>query len=158
VLTLLSNCSVSLTAKQLLTAQRTVHTIDFQTVTSEELQNFYIDFSFRIDTTSLLHGIAAWFDLDFNGSDNKIVLSTAPDQPGTHWYQCRLLLREPIAVNNGQSVNGRLDFEANDKFSYFLDLKARLDGTHVEAFNSRINLHDQMYHYLYGGGASDAGY
>ena len=145
-------------AKQLISGQRTVHSVDFQTVTAKELQNFCISYQFRIDKTDLMHGIAAWFDLEFNGSDNRIILSTAPDQPGTHWYQCRLLLREPMGVNRDQTVSGRLDFEANDKASYFLDLESRLDGTAVTGGNKRINLHDQMYHYLYGGSSSTEGY
>lgn len=137
--------------RQLVSNQRTVHTIDFQTVTIEELKNFHIDYSFRIDRTDMLHGIGCWFDLEFNGSEEQITLSTAPGEPGTHWYQVRLLLEEPIGVNKDQSVSGRLNFEANDKFSYYLALTTVLDGTHVKGGNKRINLHDQMYNYLYGG-------
>jgi len=35
----------------------------------------------------------------------------------------RLLLEEPIAVNKGQVVSGRMGFEANEKFSYFITLE-----------------------------------
>ncbi len=34
-----------------------------------------------------MHGFAGWFDLEFIGTDATVKLSTAPDQPGTHWYQ-----------------------------------------------------------------------
>ena len=57
--------------------------------------------------------------------------------------KCRLLLRNPIAVNRGQTVSGSLVFEANSKFSYFIHLTARLDGTDITSQN-RINLHDQV--------------
>ena len=33
-------------------------------------------------TVALCHGFACWFDADFNGSTQKIVLSTAPSSPG----------------------------------------------------------------------------
>jgi len=134
-------------SSSLISLARTVHDIDFNRVTCEELQDFTIFFSFQIDTTAILHGLGGWFDINFCGSKETVVLSTAPDCAGTHWYQCRLMLSDPIAVNKGQSVSGSLHFIANDKFSYFIDMDIQLDGTNIRSRN-RINLHDQMYHYL----------
>ena len=65
---------------------RTVHTIDFNTVSIDELQYFEIPFSFPISKTGIIHGMAGWFDIQFKGSQDVIVLSTAPDAPLTHWY------------------------------------------------------------------------
>ena len=130
----------------LLTSYRVVHTIDFSTVTPEELQSFVVDFTFEIEHTGIMHGLGSWFDIAFNGTANEVVLSTAPELPTTHWYQCRLMLADPIAVNRGQSVSGHILFNANDKFSYTIELHAMLDGTKISAVNT-INLHDQMYHY-----------
>lgn len=90
-----------------------------------------------------MHGFAGWFDLDFCGSTETVHFSTAPECPGTHWYQCRLLFREPLAVNRGQTVTGTLHFEANEFFSYFIDMTARLEGTDIVTKN-RINLKDQV--------------
>jgi histone-arginine methyltransferase CARM1 len=122
---------------------RTVHTIDFLSVSCEELQNFEINFSFRIDKTCIMHGLGGWFDIAFLGSQEHIVLSTSPESVGTHWYQCRLMLKEPIAVNKGQQVSGKLVFTANEKFSYNIQMICRLDGTEISATNS-IRLHDQV--------------
>jgi hypothetical protein len=63
-----------------------------------------------------------------------------------------MLFKDPLAVNNGQVVSGILRFKANDKFSYFIDMEAKLDNTGPVQFSTRnvINLHDQMYSYLYG--------
>ena len=94
-----------------------------------------------------MHGLGGWFDISFDGSEETVVLSTAPDCPCTHWYQCRLMLKDPIAVNKGQQVSGSLQFTANEKFSYFVRITVRIDGTDVYSEN-KINLHDQMYHYL----------
>eukprot|EP00952_Eustigmatos_sp_NYUAD-ZCMA_P003100 13491-Eustigmatos_ZCMA.PRE.1 len=69
-----------------------------------------------------MHGLGCWFDIEFRGSTSTVVLSTSPDSPGTHWYQCRLLLPEPIAVNRTQTVSGTLRFDANDSYSYELKL------------------------------------
>ena len=34
----------------------------------------------------MVHGIACWFDVLFDGSSVQRWLSTAPGQPTTHWY------------------------------------------------------------------------
>lgn len=57
---------------------------------------------FTITKTALLHGLGCWFDLTFSGSESVVVLSTSPEAPQTHWYQCRLMLQEPLAVNATQ--------------------------------------------------------
>ena len=129
---------------------RTKHTVDFRAVLPEELHEFTVEFAFRVDKTSIMHGLGGWFDIDFQGSDpeKKVVLSTAPDKPGTHWYQCRLLYHEPLAVNKGQTVRGSLHFKVNEKYSYCIKMTASIDGTNIST-SSDINLHDQIYHYLY---------
>lgn len=90
-----------------------------------------------------MHGICGWFDISFVGSKKKVVLSTAPECPGTHWYQCKLLLKDPLAVNRGQVLCGKLHFVANDSFSYFIDLEVQIQGTSIISCN-RINLKDQV--------------
>jgi histone-arginine methyltransferase CARM1 len=101
---------------------------------------------FRIDNTGIMHGLGCWFDANFIGREATVVLSTSPDSPTTHWYQCRLLMRRPIAVNEGQSISGVLKFAANDKFSYTISMSVSLDGTGISTENV-INLQDQIFSY-----------
>jgi histone-arginine methyltransferase CARM1 len=131
----------------LLSPHRTVHEVDFGFVSNTELQQFAIPFSFYIDKTAIMHGIGGWFDLSFNGGTETVVLSTAPECPTTHWYQCRLMFDSPLAVNKGQTVVGSLTFEANNQFSYNVKMFAMIDGTSVQTENV-VHLHDQLYHYL----------
>jgi len=128
------------------------HVLDFETISVEDMQDFTVNFNFVINTTTLLHGIAGWFDVDFIGNHRSIKLSTDPWSTTTHWYQCRLLLPHPLAVNEGQSVSGSLHFQANDRFSHNIKMTVHLDATKYvsEAF---IRLQDQFYHYLQGAGA-----
>jgi len=141
-------------SSSIISPHRTCHTIDFSVVNPEELHKFDIPFKFKVDQTAIMHGLGGWFDINFYGSAEHVKLSTAPDCPGTHWYQCRLLFKDPLAVNKGQTVSGTLQFTANEKFSYFLVLHAVIDGTEVETLN-KINLHDQAYHYLHSGVSAD---
>jgi len=128
----------------LLSSQRAVHTIDFSAISGEELQNFDIEFNFRIDKTAIMHGFGCWFDISFDGTTSSVILSTSPDCPATHWYQCRLLFAEPLAVNKSQFVYGNMKFVANDKFSFNITITATIDGTEITSTN-HINLHDQVY-------------
>ncbi|KAG5180980.1 putative histonearginine methyltransferase [Tribonema minus] len=123
------------------------HTVDFATVTDKGLTAFEVPFRFTVSVTAIMHGIGAWFDLSFKGSQDHVVLSTSPDCPGTHWYQCRLMFSQPLAVNATQVVCGVLKFQANDKFSYCIDMEAELEGSGIKT-TQHINLQDQLYHYL----------
>lgn len=131
------------------------HTIDFANDAPESLQTITIPFEFTANRTGVCHGLAAWFDVAFNGSTERVVLNTGPYYPGTHWYQCRLLLREPIAVNAGQRLSGQLLCVGNERYSYNLTLSMKLVGSEATtgdgspiASSVALNLHDQMYHYL----------
>jgi len=139
-------------SSSIISPHRTCHTIDFSLVNPEELHKFDIPFKFKIDQTVIMHGLGGWFDINFLGNTEHVKLSTAPDCPGTHWYQCRLLFKDPVAVNKGQTIIGSLQFTANEKFSYFVEMHAAIEGTspQIESTN-RVNLHDQSYHYLYSG-------
>ena len=50
-------------------------------------------------------------------------------------------------MTKNQVVTGDLQFEANEKHSYFITMTLRLEGTEISS-TQRINLQDQMYHYL----------
>jgi histone-arginine methyltransferase CARM1 len=139
----------------LLSAATASLTIDFEHDEPESLHDLALPFEFTATRTALCHGLAAWFDVSFPGADAVSVLTTAPGSPATHWYQCRLLLREPLAVNVGQRVAGELRMRANAKYSYDLTLAMRLVGSEATTADGRpvqaaaeINLADQYYSYL----------
>jgi histone-arginine methyltransferase CARM1 len=140
----------------LISTDRAEHHFDFQTISLPALQTFEIPVFFRVTRTSVMHGLACWFDCNFLGSTAHVTLSTSPDKQGTHWYQCRLFLREPIAVNASQTVSGTLRFVASSKISYVITMTLCLDGTHISSTNV-INLQDQMYHYLQTGSTGAVG-
>ncbi|GMH87541.1 hypothetical protein TrST_g13302 [Triparma strigata] len=133
----------------LLSDDRGTHFVDFHTVTHEALKSFEIDFQHTITKTAVCHGIACWFDCDFSGSQETVVLKTGPEAPGTHWYQCRLMFRSPLAVNKNQILNGRLTFRANDSFSYDVKVEAGIDCNPRIETENMVFLQDQHYHYLY---------
>ena len=106
-------------------------TVDFESDPASALTRVELPLSFVVGRTALLHGLALWFDVAFMGSMSRVILSTAPGAEGTHWYQARLLLREPLAVNAGQRVEGSLVCTANDRFSYDCVLRLTLPDSRV---------------------------
>ncbi len=89
-------------------------------MTVQELQEITVPFKHKISRTGIIHGYALYFDAIFRGSikSNQVILSTAPSEPATHWYQTRLLLREPVGVNKGQNLSGELKMVANKEQSF----------------------------------------
>mmetsp|Transcript_106948 Transcript_106948/g.300759 ORF Transcript_106948/g.300759 Transcript_106948/m.300759 type:complete len:554 (-) Transcript_106948:133-1794(-) len=120
---------------------------DFMTCTVESLQHIVIPFDFEIHQPCLVHGIAGWFDAYFEGSDQTVLLSTAPWCPGTHWYQIRFLLETPLAVNAGQHIEGTLTMQANNLQSYNLSIKSRIQGTSICSDAQGIDLKDPEYRF-----------
>jgi histone-arginine methyltransferase CARM1 len=148
----------------LVSSDHVSHILDFSKLAAKDgLANVVIPFKFTVTKTALVHGIACWFDVDFLGSEETVVLSTSPFSSDTHWYQCRLLLPEPIAVNKTQTISGTVTMTANDYSSYYVEFDINLDGTNIKQSNT-VSLHHQLYHYMsnvesaYGQGRGDQKY
>jgi hypothetical protein len=83
------------------------------------------DFTLVATCHGLVHGLVGWFDVTFEGTEERVLLSTAPGAP-THWNQMRLLFSKPIEMSVGQLLRGRLVMQANPQSSYSLMLDAEL--------------------------------
>lgn len=105
------------------------HKVDFLHSSEDSLHNLSINLSFKILNSASLHGLAFWFDVAFVGSQQTMYLSTAPDQPLTHWYQIRCLLQKPLVVESGQEITGSIAMKANERQSYNVDITLDLVGT-----------------------------
>jgi len=113
----------------LLCEDRASKTFDLNTVTLDELRNFEISFEHVMTMTAFCHGIACWFDGEFVGTAETVRIETGPEARETRWSQCRLLFCEPIAVNRGQILLGRVKFTANNYFSYDVQITAAIKGS-----------------------------
>eukprot|EP01029_Cantina_marsupialis_P027913 TRINITY_DN774164_c0_g1_i1.p1 TRINITY_DN774164_c0_g1~~TRINITY_DN774164_c0_g1_i1.p1 ORF type:complete len:394 (-),score=115.84 TRINITY_DN774164_c0_g1_i1:126-1307(-) len=131
----------------LLTNDLAEHDISFLKDDIKSLHEFTVEHEWTIEKTALMHGIACWFDVDFEGSAEKVKLCTGPSSPATHWYQARLMFKKPVAVNASQKIKAKLHFVANKSSSYYIHCEADLVGTGITVKNT-INLQDQYYHYL----------
>lgn len=101
---------------------------DFRRLPLIDLAEINVPFDFTMTFPGLIHGIAGWFDVAFDGSTTRIVLSTAPDAPRTHWYQTRFIFSQPLEVHPGQRLSGLLVLRANPQASYTVRIEAMLEG------------------------------
>lgn len=111
-----------------LLARPAVRTFDFERVPLADLAEIRLPFSFTLERSAMVHGLAGWFSVAFEGTDERVVLTTAPDARSTHWSQLRFVLIEPIAVREGQKLEGTLTLRANSHSSYTVHFEAQLAG------------------------------
>ncbi|CAF0936641.1 unnamed protein product [Rotaria sordida] len=111
------------------------YSVNFLTANEEDLYEINIPLSFQMTTTAVIHGLAFWFDVSFNGTSSQIWLSTAPTQPLTHWYQVRCLFMKPLTVNLGATIKGHAILNSNRKQSYDVEIFLQIDGTTISAKN-----------------------
>ena len=80
----------------------------------------------------MVHGVAAWFEVAMEGPQQTVVLSTSPSAEWTHWWQTRMVLREPLGVNVGQQIDGQCQMVNNDRMSNDVIIQLELPGTNIE--------------------------
>lgn len=103
--------------------QLCTESFDFATLSPTDLHAFEIACSWHVDATGLCYGLAGWFDVDLTDS---VFLDTSPWSPRTHWHQCKLLFRVPIALNKGSVLEGKLLFRVNDQRSYDIEFVSQI--------------------------------
>ena len=67
---------------------------------------------------------------------------------GTHWYQMRFLLENPLTVIAGQRIEGHFSLKSNNIQSYFARLRMRLQGTEAWSESLCMDLKDPEYRAL----------
>lgn len=111
-----------------LVAKPSARAFDFERLPLEELACITLPLEFVTERAGVVHGLAGWFDVAFEGSTERVVLSTAPDSIETHWSQLRFVFLQPLVVRAGQKLVGTLTLHANEHSSYTAVFEAELEG------------------------------
>jgi len=141
---------------RILMAKPCVHSTNFLTTQEEELHKISIPLHYTMLSTGTIHGLAFWFDVAFLGQISHVYLSTAPQEPLTHWYQVRCLLPNPVFVRAGQKVSGHVVLHANCRQSYDVEIEVSVDGTGVKSSNI-LDLKNPFFRYTGAATAPPAG-
>ncbi|XP_069031339.1 histone-arginine methyltransferase CARM1-like [Embiotoca jacksoni] len=127
-----------------LMAKSVKHCINFMEAKEEDLLRMEIPFVFPLLQTGLVHGLAFWFDVAFQGSTSTMWFSTAPSEPLTRWSQVRCLLHTPLFGKLGQTLSGTVLLAANSRQSYDIHITATVDQTGFRSGNI-LDLHNPFF-------------
>jgi len=120
--------AVGLVPPNLLMASPVVFSYDFRSLELDALAEIRLPFRFLAAHPGEISGLAGWFDVTFEGSVERVRLTTAPDAPPTHWAQMRFVFTEPVPIQIGQRFEGSLVLRANQHASYTAQFEGKVRG------------------------------
>ncbi|KAI1904611.1 hypothetical protein AGOR_G00007400 [Albula goreensis] len=92
-----------------------IKTIDCNTVCISEL-DFVMDFNLKITHSTQCTAIMGYFDIFFERNcENKVSFSTGPQCTKTHWKQTVFFLEDPVPVQSGENLQGKITVCKNRK-------------------------------------------
>ncbi|XP_050271027.1 probable protein arginine N-methyltransferase 6 [Quercus robur] len=145
-------CVETITGENVLTWPHVVKHVDCYTITIHELESVTTRYKFKSMMRAPLHGFAFWFDVEFSGPavspsnnhtlsllvDNNpidgsqrkkranpneaLVLSTAPEDPPTHWQQTMIYFYDPIEVEQDQLIEGSVTLSQSKENARFMNI------------------------------------
>ncbi|XP_006642701.2 protein arginine N-methyltransferase 3 [Lepisosteus oculatus] len=92
-----------------------IRNINCNTATISELE-FSTDFSLKIREDTQCTAIVGYFDVFFDKNcTSKVMFSTGPQSTKTHWKQTVFLLENPLPVQSGNTLQGKITVHKNRK-------------------------------------------
>ncbi|XP_059454136.1 probable protein arginine N-methyltransferase 6 isoform X2 [Corylus avellana] len=145
-------CVETITGENVLTWPHVVKHVDCYTITINELESVTTRYKFKSMMRAPLHGFAFWFDVEFSGPcvsptinhtpsplvennsidgsqrkkranpNEALVLSTAPEDPPTHWQQTLIYFYDPIEVEQDQLIEGSVTLSQSKENARFMNI------------------------------------
>lgn len=145
-------CVETIVGENILTWPHVVKHVDCYAVTISELETVTTRYSFKSMMRAPLHGFAFWFDVEFTGPaisptnnqttslftdthpvdgtqrkkrtnpNEALVLSTAPEDPPTHWQQTLIYFYDPIEVEQDQLIEGSVVLSQSKENPRFMNI------------------------------------
>ncbi|KAG8043927.1 hypothetical protein GUJ93_ZPchr0458g22870 [Zizania palustris] len=122
--------------------------IDCYIFKAEELKSITTKYKVSSMMLAPIHGFGFWFEVEFNGpsdpsdnspsvlnplniihkkrrrgSDDAVLLSTAPEDEPTHWHQTIVYFPDPIEVKQDQIIEGSVTVSQSEENPRFLNIQ-----------------------------------
>lgn len=108
-------------ADQVISDHAAFFDIDILTVTKEEL-DFKRKFSLTCKEQDFAHALVAYFTCTFSACHKAISFSTGPNAEYTHWKQTVFYLHDPLALSEGDVIEGTIAAKRNARNPRDLDI------------------------------------
>lgn len=121
-------------ADHLLADPEVVTWLDLREVTLDEVQSIKLSHLAVANKNGKYQGICLWFTCTFPSFLNEpVILSTAPEDPETHWKQITIVLPTEVEVEEGAPIAYELSLTRSneDMRRYNIDL-VMLDSEEIE--------------------------
>ncbi|CEP20623.1 unnamed protein product [Cyberlindnera jadinii] len=128
------------------TTSGTLVEIDINTVKLEDLA-FFNKFTLKAIRDDTIHGLVAWFDIWFPGTDAKheVYFSTGPHAKYTHWKQTVFYLDDILDIKRGESLEISLANRPNAVNPRELDIEIKWD---FKADGDNYRAHQGTHNYF----------
>ncbi|EEF49634.1 probable protein arginine N-methyltransferase 6 [Ricinus communis] len=137
----------TISGENVLTWPHMVKHVDCYMIQIHELESVSTRYKFQSMMKAPLHGFAFWFDVEFCGPatspintlannppvdgnqskkrtnpNDSLVLSTAPEDPPTHWQQTVIYFYDPIEVEQDQLIEGSVILSQSKENRRFMNI------------------------------------
>lgn len=118
---------------------------DFKKIGPTDIQDIQFIFEFFTSSETPYNALGMWFDVNFPTlpSDEYYCLTTAPNQPLTHWYQSIFLLPQEYSGKN----KFEMQLHANHSRTYDIDLFHKKSKKQLIKSYSFLNPIYRYYHH-----------
>jgi len=116
---------------QIISSVQTFMEIDLYTVKVEDL-DFTAEFEIEFKKREFCHALTAWFDVQFSKCHVPVGFTTAPFSEYTHWKQTVFYITEPLRVNPGQKVSGKIAVKKSSGNHRDLNIELTLNNAYQD--------------------------
>ena len=108
--------------------------IDLYKVKKEEL-DFMSGYQIEFTEDTTFNGLVAWFNVEFNKVNKKVVLPTGPYDERTHWKQTVFYIEDDVEVDKGDKLWGNIAVIKDKKNFRFINVKI---SYHFDKYNKVV--------------------
>lgn len=129
---------------QLMSTSCAIKALDLYKIQKDECSVYSGEFELKTLSENSIEAFVTYFNIEFSKCHIPILLSTAPEAPGTHWLQTVFYLNshEEFRVEPDEILNGdyHMIVHSSQRQNIDITFNLRFDGKHG-TFEQQYNYH-----------------
>lgn len=115
-----------------LSDQQEVYKLDFEKK-DQNVKSFAFNASLTANRTDDAYGLCMWFTVEYPSKKSKLLVSTDPCQPETHFYQISFPFKNKVKIRKGERIDVSLNITLENfncrPINYNLSYKTQYEST-----------------------------